>query len=329
MAKEDYKGIWVFAEQEHGALHPTVFELLAKAGELKAVCGETVTAVLLGSGVRPLVQELFDRGADEVILAENDALAEYSARPYQTALTQLAERHLPSIVLFGATPLGRDLAPRVMVSLDTGLTADAIDLSFDEDGVFCQTTPAYGGKILAHIAIPERRPQMVTVHPQICRPKEPVPGSAGVLHEESVKVSPDPDYVVVETARAEGADEAIDAAPAIVAGGRGIKSQEDLAMLRELAELLGGQLASSRPLVDCGWLEHDKQIGQSGVTVAPKVMINVAISGSVQYQLGMRNSECIVAVNKAADAPIFDIAHFGVVDDYRNFIPALIEELKS
>ena len=119
MAKEDHKGIWVFAEQEHGVLHPTVFELLAKAGELQSVCGETVTAVLLGSGVRPLAQELFDRGADEVILAENDALAEYSARPYQAALTQLAERYLPSIVLFGATPLGRDLAPRVMVSLDT------------------------------------------------------------------------------------------------------------------------------------------------------------------------------------------------------------------
>lgn len=132
-----------------------------------------------------------------------------------------------------------------------------------------------------------------------------------------------------ETVSAEGADEAIDAAPVVVAGGRGIKSQEDLAMLGELAELLGGQLASSRPLVDCGWLEHDRQIGQSGVTVAPKVIINAAISGSVQYQLGMRNAECIVAVNKAADAPIFDIAHFGVVDDYRNFIPALIEELKA
>lgn len=328
MAREDYKGIWVFAEQEHGTLHPTVFELLAKAAELKAVCGETITAVLLGSGVRALTQELFDHGADEVILAEDDALAEYSARPYQAAFTQLAQRGRPSIVLFGATPLGRDLAPRVMVSLDTGLTADAIDVGFDDDGVFCQTTPAYGGKILAHIAILERRPQMVTVHPQICRPLELVPGSAGILHEEKVDVRPDLDYLVVETVSAEGADEAIDAAPVVVAGGRGIKSQEDLAMLGELAELLGGQLASSRPLVDCGWLEHDRQIGQSGVTVAPKVIINAAISGSVQYQLGMRNAECIVAVNKAADAPIFDIAHFGIVDDYRNFIPALIEELK-
>lgn len=156
-----------------------------------------------------------------------------------------------------------------------------------------------------------------------------MPGSAGVLREEKVDVRPDPDYLVEETVSAEGADEAIDAAPVVVAGGRGIKSQEDLAMLGELAELLGGQLASSRPLVDCGWLEHDRQIGQSGVTVAPKVIINAAISGSVQYQLGMRNAECIVAVNKAADAPIFDIAHFGVVDDYRNFIPALIEELKA
>ena len=285
--------------------------------------------MLLGSGVRALAQELFDRGADEVILAEDAALEEYSARPYQAAFTQLAQRGRPSIVLFGATPLGRDLAPRVMVSLDTGLTADAIDVGFDDDGVFCQTTPAYGGKILAHIAILERRPQMVSVHPQICRPLEPVPGSAGVLREEKVDVRPDPDYLVEETVSAEGADEAIDAAPVVVAGGRGIKSQEDLAMLGELAELLGGQLASSRPLVDCGWLEHDRQIGQSGVTVAPKVIINAAISGSVQYQLGMRNAECIVAVNKAADAPIFDIAHFGVVDDYRNFIPALIEELKA
>ena len=142
MAREDYKGIWVFAEQEHGTLHPTVFELLAKAAERKAVCGEKITAVLLGSGVRALAQELFDRGADEVILAEDAALEEYSARPYQAAFTQLAQRGRPSIVLFGATPLGRDLAPRVMVSLDTGLTADAIDVGFDDDGVFCQTTPA-------------------------------------------------------------------------------------------------------------------------------------------------------------------------------------------
>ena len=329
MAANDYKGIWVFAEHQHGHIEPSVFELLAKARELAAHSGEEVTAVLLGCGIASLTEELFARGADAVILAEHGAMAAYSARPCQRALTQLAEKYRPSILLYAATGLGRDLAPRMMVSLNTGLTADAVDLGFDEDGCFVQTTPAYGGKILAHIAILERRPQMVTVHPQICRPLEPVPGSAGVLREEKVDVRPDPDYLVEETVSAEGADEAIDAAPVVVAGGRGIKSQEDLAMLGELAELLGGQLASSRPLVDCGWLEHDRQIGQSGVTVAPKVIINAAISGSVQYQLGMRNAECIVAVNKAADAPIFDIAHFGVVDDYRNFIPALIEELKA
>lgn len=179
MAKEDHKGIWVFAEQEHGVLHPTVFELLAKAGELQSVCGETVTAVLLGSGVRPLAQELFDRGADEVILAENDALAGVQRK----ALSGRAD----AAWLRGTSPPSSSSERRRWAgtwprgSWSRWIRAsqpDAIDLSFDEDGVFCQTTPAYGGKILAHIAIPERRPQMVTVHPQICRPREPVPGSA-------------------------------------------------------------------------------------------------------------------------------------------------------
>lgn len=168
MAKEEYKGIWVFAEQEHGTLHPTVFELLAKAAELKAVCGETITAVLLGSGVRALTQELFDHGADEVILAEDDASRSTAPGHIRQHLHSWLSEAAPLSSSLERRPLGRDLAPRVMVSLDTGLTADAIDVGFDDDGVFCQTTPAYGGKILAHIAILERRPQMVTVHPQIC-----------------------------------------------------------------------------------------------------------------------------------------------------------------
>lgn len=176
MAKDDYKGIWIFAEQEHGSLEPTVLELLAKAQELKAHNGESITAVLLGCDVGQLAETLFSYGADEVIVADHPALKEYSARPYEKALTQLVEKYGPSILLYGATPLGRDLAPRIMVSLGTGLTADAIDLGFDEDGVFYQTTPGYGGKILAHIVILEKRPQMATVHPQICAPIEPGPG---------------------------------------------------------------------------------------------------------------------------------------------------------
>lgn len=329
MSKENYKGIWIFAEQENSVLHPTVLELLAKAQELKAHNGEPITAVLLGSGVEALAQTLFEYGADQVILAEDEALAAYSARPYEKALTQLAEKYKPSIVLYGATPLGRDLAPRVMVSLKTGLTADAIDLGYDEDGVFYQTTPAYGGKILAHIVILEKRPQMATVHAQICEPLEPRAGACGTLIRESVAVEADCDYEVLETVPAENAGKGLDKAKIVVAGGRGVKSPEELEQLRELAALLGGELACSRPLVDNGWLPHELQIGQSGVTVKPDVIFNLGISGSVQYQLGMQKAKCIVAVNQSEDAPIYDIAHYGLVTDYKKIVAALIDQLRG
>lgn len=329
MAKEDFKGIWIFAEQENGIIEPTVFELLAKAKDLQAHDGNAIVAVLLGDKVSHLVKTLFEQGADEVILVEDPALAEYSARPYEKALTQLAEKYKPSIVLYGATPLGRDLAPRVMVSLKTGLTADAIDLGYDEDGVFYQTTPAYGGKILGNIVILECRPQMSTVHPQMTEPLAPVVGAEGKLIVETVTVEADSDYEVLDLLPLENVGVSVAKAPVVVAGGRGIKAEGDMEMLKELAELLDGQVASSRPLVDNGWLSHDKQIGQSGVTVTPNLMLNIAISGAVQYQLGMQKSKCIVSINQAEDAAIFDISHYGVVADYKKFIPALIEELKS
>lgn len=327
--KSEYQGIWVFAEQENGKLHPTVLELLAKSKELQKHNGEKITAVLLGADVSALADTLFSYGADAVLLCENDALRSYSARPYQKALTQLSEKYKPSILLYGATPLGRDLAPRVMVSLDTGLTADAIDLGFDEDGVFYQTTPGYGGKILAHIVILERRPQMATVHAQICAPIEPIANASGELIVEKLNIEPDGDYEVLETRSAEKSGESFAEAKVVVAGGRGVKTEEDLAMLRELAELLGGQLASSRPLVDNGMLPHDRQIGQSGATVSPELMLNIAISGSVQYQLGMQKAKCIVAINQSEDAPIYDIAHIGAVTDYKKLVPALIVEIKA
>ena len=327
--KSDYQGIWVFAEQENGKLHPTVLELLAKSKELQKHNGEKITAVLLGADVSALADTLFSYGADAVLLCENEALRSYSARPYQKALTQLSEKNRPSIILYGATPLGRDLAPRVMVSLDTGLTADAIDLGFDEDGVFYQTTPGYGGKILAHIVILERRPQMATVHAQICAPIEPIANASGELIVEKLNIEPDGDYEVLETRSAEKSGESLAEAKVVVAGGRGVKTEEDLAMLRELAELLGGQLASSRPLVDNGMLPHDRQIGQSGATVSPDLMLNIAISGSVQYQLGMQKAKCIVAINQSEDAPIYDIAHIGAVTDYKKLVPALIAEIKA
>lgn len=329
MAKEDYKGIWIFAEQQNGELNPVSLELLAKAQELKAHNGEDIVAVLLGDNVAALAQTLIAHGADKVIVAEDKALAQYSARPYQQAMTQLAEKYKPSIILYGATSLGRDFAPRVMVSLKTGLTADAIDLGFDEDDVFYQTTPAYGGSILAHIVILECRPQMATVRPKMFVPLEADESRTGEVITETVSVDAENGYEVLSVEKKVSDREPIDKASLLVCGGRGIKDEKDLDMLRELAELLGGQVAASRPIVDNGWMSHDDQIGQSGATVKPDHIINIAISGSVQYQVGMQNSKCIISINHTAGVPIFDISHYGAIVDYRSIVPAIIEEIKK
>ena len=330
MGKEAYKDIWVFAEQEDGVLSGTTFELLAKAHDLKAKLGggDAVVAVLLGSGVAGLAPTLFAYGAEKVIVAENDALAQYSARPYEKALVQLCEKRKPSIFLFAASVRGRDVAPRVMCSLRTGLTADAIDLDVDEEGTFVQTTPNFGGNILSHIAIPEKRPQMVTVHPRVFEPFEPKEDATGELITETVDVEPDADYVVVESTKKVYDGKPIDECEVLVAGGRGIKSEEDLEQLRRLAGLLGGELACSRPLCDNGWMPHEEQIGQSGTTVKPKFILNVAISGSVQYLAGMQNAGCIMSINHTASAPIYDVSHYGAVVDYRKLIPAVIDEIE-
>ena len=322
MAKEDYKGIWIFAEQQNGVLNSVTLELLAKAQELKAHNGEDIYAILLGSDVKALAPTLIAHGADKVIVAEDAALASYSARPYQQAMTQLAEKYKPSIILYGATSLGRDFAPRVMVSLKTGLTADAIDLGYDEDNVFYQTTPAYGGSILAHIVILECRPKMFV-------PLEADESRKGEIITETVSVDAEDSYEVLDVTQKISDHEPIDKASLLVCGGRGIKSEEDLKMLGELAELLGGQVAASRPIVDNGWLPHEEQIGQSGATVKPDHIINIAISGSVQYQVGMQNSKCIISINHTAGVPIFDISHYGAVADYRSLVPAIIEEIKK
>lgn len=330
MGKEAYKDIWVFAEQENGVLSGTTFELLAKAHDLKAKLGggDAVVAVLLGSGVAGLAPTLFAYGAEKVIVAENDALAQYSARPYEKALVQLCEKRKPSIFLFAASVQGRDVAPRVMCSLRTGLTADAIDLDVDEEGTFVQTTPNFGGNILSHIAIPEKRPQMVTVHPRVFEPFEPKEDATGELITETVDVEPDADYVVVESTKKVYDGKPIDECEVLVAGGRGIKSEEDLEQLRRLAGLLGGELACSRPLCDNGWMPHEEQIGQSGTTVKPKFILNVAISGSVQYLAGMQNAGCIMSINHTASAAIYDVSHYGAVVDYRKLIPAVIDEIE-
>lgn len=331
MSKENYTGIWVYAEQENGVLSPTTFELLAKSIDLKAKLGGTdeICAVIPGSSTVGFADTLFSYGAEKVIAIENDNLSAYSARPYAKVLVEACEKYKPSIFLFPASPLGRDLAPRVMCELRTGLTADAIDLDIDEDGVFVQTTPNFGGNILSHICIMEKRPQMVTVHPKVFSPIAPIEGAKGTLITEKPDVEADDCYAVIGCEERVFEGKPISDCNIIVSGGRGIKTPEDLEQLRELAQLLGGELASSRPLVDNGWLPHEKQIGQSGTTTKPDFILNVAISGSVQYLAGMQNAKCIMSINNFSEAPIWDVSHYGAVADYSKLIPAIIAEIKA
>ena len=331
MTKRNASGIWVFAEQTDGNLSPVVPELLAKAQELKRTAPqeETVTAVLLGDRVESLTSLLISHGADNVLLAEHPLLTQYKPRTYKQVLVELARSRAPSIFLIPSTPLGRDLAPRVMCALGTGLTADAIDLRFDEDGVFVHTTPGYGGTVLVDIAIPEQRPQMVTVRPMVFSPLAPDPSRTGEIIREEISPVDDESYVIADTVDKTGETDSLPEAKVVIAGGRGIKSEEDLDLLRQLAELLGGQLGCSRPLCENGWMSHDTQIGQSGVTVKPDFILNVGVSGAGQYVSGMEQSACCMSINYTDGAPIFGVSHYGVVADYRTILPALLKELRK
>lgn len=331
MNSVEYKGIWVFAELENGLLSQTPLELLAKARDLKKSLGgaDTVTAVLLGSSLSGISDTLFAYGAEQVIALEDEKLEPYKHRVYTEALVELVKKYKPSIFLLPASPMGRELAPRVMCALGTGLTADAIDLGVDQDGTFVQTTPNFGGNILSHIAIPEKRPQMVTVHPKVFSPITPVGGASGTLIRERLALEDDEAYQILGREEKPTTGTPIDKASVIVSGGFGIKEQADLDMLQELAGLIGGQVGCSRPLAENGWLGHECQIGQSGTTVSPKLIINIAISGSVQYASGMDKSKCVISINRDPSAPIYDLSHYGAVADYKVLIPAIINEIKG
>lgn len=327
----EYTGIWVYAEIVNDQISLTTLELLAKSIDLKKKLGgtDTISAVIVGKKTAQYADTLYSYGAEQVICVENDVLETYSPRVYKDALVQLVNKHKPSIFLFPASPLGRELAPRVMCRLNTGLTADAIDLDVDEDGTFVQTTPNFGGNILSHIAIPKMRPQMCTVHPKVFEPIAPITGATGSLVVESLEIAPDPDYEVVSVEEKVIKGIPVDKADIVVSGGFGVKTQEEFDMLKELADLIGGQLGCSRPICESGMLGHEYQIGQSGATIAPRLIINVAISGSVQYVAGMEKSKCVMSINKDSNAPIFDLTNYGVVGDFRAVIPAVIEEIKS
>lgn len=329
MNKDLHKGIWVYAEHKGAVLSEATLELLTKALELKEACGEEITALLLGNHVKAMADTLIAYGADRVIVVDNPDLEEYMTRPYAEVVASVVEKYKPNIFLLSATTTGRDLAPRVMAKLGTGLTADCLDLSTDKTGVLVQTKPSYGGNIMCTITIPEHRPQMATVRPKVFEIAPPCTERTGICLEENVHIRREEDVEILGITTREKSGKSIEEAEIIVAGGRGLKDKKDLEVLEELATLVKGQVGCTRPLVDEGWMSHEGQIGQSGNTVKPKFIINVGISGAVQYIVGMEKAECILSINQNEAADIFNISSYGAVVDYSELLPAVIEEIKN
>ena len=332
-----YKGVWVYVElTETGdkthpkKIKPVTFELLGAARKLADELREEVCAVLLTDKDHNYAKDLGAYGADKVYMVEHDELFEYNTDVFSTVIVGLVNRHKPSSMLYGATIQGRDLAPRVASTLYVGLTADCTALAI-KDGLLLQSRPAFGGNIMADILAPNSRPQMSTVRPNVMKMNEPVVGRTAVVVRESAKLDKSLRRVkVLERKIAhDAAGVKIETAGVIVSGGRGMKTKEKFRQLEELSKLLGGVVGASRAAVDLGFKDKAHQVGQSGTTVSPKLYLSFGISGAVQHIVGMKASDVIVAVNKDPNAPIFNVAKYGIVGDAHEIVPKLIEALKK
>ena len=340
MAIDRTKGeVWVFAEQEEGQLSDVPRELLGKGRELADRLGVPLAAVLIGQGVEPLCAKLFEAGADKVHLIEDAELKVFRGKAYRHAMVELIKECAPQIVIFGATHMGRDLAPAVASALRCGLTADCTDLQIGDytdaktkesfTNVLQQIRPAFGGNIIATIVNPRNWPQMATVREGVMKPLDPQPGRTGeIVRHDSRLAGVDIPVEVVAIIRKHSSIN-LKAARIIVAGGAGVGSKENFQLLHDLADALGGAVGGSRAAVDLGYCEHERQIGQTGVTVRPALFISCGISGAVQHLAGMQDSAKIIAINTDKDAPIFKIAHYGIVGDLNVVIPKMIKAVKA
>lgn len=325
----DYSGVWVFAEQQAGKVHPVSFELLGKGRELADKRNSQLTAVLLGYKLDNHHKELIAHGADRVIFCDNVQLQKLHDEYYFNTMDQILQKETPEIFLYGATAFGRSLAPRIAASLQTGLTADCTQLEIDESsGCLYQTRPAFGGNLMATIVCPEHRPQMATVRPGVMKALEADYERTGRCEEVEYmdnrrKSTEIIDEIIEETA------ETISDASIIVSAGRGIGSQKNMTLVKRLADLLGGQVGVSRPLVDTGWSEYRHQIGQTGAAVAPKLLITCGVSGAIQHLAGISGAKTIIAINNDPEAPIFSIANYKVVGDCVEVLKKLIAEIEN
>jgi electron transfer flavoprotein alpha subunit len=328
---DEYRGVWVFVEQTEGQPVRVSLELLGKGRELADRLEVDLTAFLLGESVQETGQELIFYGADEVIVADHTLLRDYRTELYTDIISEQVTARKPEVLIVGASPIGRDLAPRLSFRLNAGCTADCTGLDIDEENrLFVSTRPAFGGNVMATIICPENRPQMSTVRPGVMVLPERDESREGrainldlQLDEKDVKVK------ILESVKATGEGVNIAEAERIVAIGMGAEDEETCETVKALAQLLDAEVGATRFAVEAGWVSHDHQIGQTGKTVRPELYIGCGISGAIQHTAGMSGSKMIVAINKDLNAEIFKIADYGIVGDVKKVVPAIISELKS
>ena len=339
---EAYKGVFVFAQQVDNVISNIAFELIGKGKELAKDLGVEVTAVLVGSDVKGLADQLAEYGADKVIVVDDPELKEYRTEPYTHAIASVIKEFKPEIFLIGATAIGRDLGPRVCARIHTGLTADCTKLDIGDfpmnpvpgretkHNQLLMTRPAFGGNTIATIACPDFRPQMATVRPGVMQKAPKEAGKKAVVTEFNPGFTKNNKYVdILEVVKAVSNTVDIMDAKILVSGGRGVGSPENFKILDDLAEAIGGTVSCSRAVVDAGWKPKDLQVGQTGKTVRPNVYFAIGISGAIQHLAGMEESDIIVAINKDESAPIFDVADYGVVGDLNKIVPMLTEKIKE
>lgn len=327
--KDDYKGICVYADAEYGQIHPVTFELLGKALELSKVINHPVYSLLIGHNVKDLAKQLIEYGADKVFVYDHEQLQDFDMERYANCFEDFINNNKPSSILVGATNVGRSLAPRVAARFHTGLTADCTKLEMKENTDLVQIRPAFGGNIMAQIINPNNRPQFATVRYKVFDAPEKFTNPNGTIEIVDIKDEWLKSNTHIISVKEKPREFDISEADVIVAVGRGLKNKDDLAMIEELADLLNATVACSRPMVESGLFDSKHQIGLSGKTVKPKLIICIGISGAIQFTSGMRSSETIIAINSDPNAQIFDVANYAIVGDMYKIVPELINRIKE
>lgn len=326
--KSLWSGIGIYVDHVDGEIHPVTYELIGKARELAAKVRQQVYAVFIGSNIYDKAEELLHYGVDKVFVYDEEELKYFRIEPYTAAFADFINNIKPAAILVGATTIGRSLAPRIAARFKTGLTADCTILDMKENTDLVQIRPAFGGNIMAQIVTPNSRPQLATVRYKVMTAPERSEDAKGEIIKCEINKENLKSKITALDVKKKNKDVGISDAEIIVAAGRGVKSEKDINLLKELAELLGGEFACTRPLIEAGWVDAKRQIGLSGRTVRPRLIIACGISGAVQFTAGMNNSDYIFAINTDDKAPIFKVANYGIVGDLYKIIPDLIEKIK-